>query len=339
MKDKKLTKKDICMLIATYNRPDDIDKTIKFLITSRNVPGKIIIIDQSKDKKTKKIVEKHMKKLSIEYLYCPVPSADISMNKGIVRARDRFPLLLTSGDDVDFFPGYMENIVKEFNGNRKIMAIGGTETDQEDYDFKNIKNIFENILLRIFFLPFKEDHKFRITSPYGHTSSPKTNKEIKDAQWIPGFNTCWRSEVYQDYLWPEIRGYNVIDDIDSSYRVYKKYGEESLLITPKCKVHHRESPVARYNDKKRIFVNHEDHFSYFYMHFNNPLGKIKLVWSLTGIILGNILRWAAKLGKENFDMLKNNVEAINYCIKNKENIKNRRYRLFLNDDLSMKEGI
>ena len=57
-----LTKKDIVILTATINRPDDLEMTIKGVVENGNIPGKMIILDQSKDNKTKKLVEKYTKK-------------------------------------------------------------------------------------------------------------------------------------------------------------------------------------------------------------------------------------------------------------------------------------
>lgn len=329
-----LTKKDICLIMATYNRPGDINRTLNNLIETDNKFGKIIIVDQSKDNKTKKIVHYYKKRLNIRHIRANIPSADISMNIGIKIARKKFKLILTAGDDVDFLKGYADEIINEFNTYPEVMAIGGKEIIQ-DKDIKFNSKILD-FIFKIFFLPFKEDHKFRITGPYGHTTSVVINRPIRDIQWIPGCNMCAKSEVYQNYLWPEIKGYNVIDDIDSSYRIYKKYGKGSLIITPKCIVNHRHSQKARYDDKKRIFVNHEDHFSFYYMHFNNFSGTIKIILSLIGIIIGNLIICLLKPKKENLLILKYNIQGILYAYKHRQDIKNKNFRTFLNDDLSMK---
>jgi len=333
---KLLTKKDVCLVIATYNRPDDVERTLKSLIKNENVPGKIIIIDQSKDDRTKNAVEALKIKLPVEYIFCKTLSADISMNIGIRKARNKFKIILTSGDDVDFLKGYMKEMLTEFNNDSKVMAIGGMNA-AEKYDFNKYGNKMANLFLKLAFLPYRADHKFKITGPYGHTDSPIIKRRINDAQWIPGFNMAARSEVYKEYLWPEIPGYNVLDDIDSSYVIYKKYGSGSLVISPKCKTLHRHSMVERYVEKKRIFVNHEDHFAFYYLHFNNFIGTIKLLWSINGIIIGNLMRVIAKPNKNNLLGLVYNVEGILCAYKNRKKINKKKYRSFLNKDLSLKE--
>lgn len=338
-KNKKLTTKDICIIIPTYNRPKDIDRTLSLLIKNKNIPGKIIIIDQSKDDKTRKVVEEYKKKLPIDYIFSNIPSSSISVNLTIDKLKKegwKYDFLVTLADDVDLLEGYFDEIIRIFK-NPRIMAIGGAESKQEKYNFIKIKNKLSNFFLRIFFLPYKKDHKFKITGPYGHTGSPEIKKPINDAEWIPGFNTCFRKKIFEWYKMPDIIGYNVLEDIDISHSVYKKYGKGSLVISPKAKAHHRYSNVARYNEKKRIFVNHEDHFSFYYKYYHNFFGTLKMLWSLFGLILGNIFRVFIKPNKVNFLNLKYNVQGILYSYKNKENIKKKKYRLFLNDDLSMKE--
>lgn len=338
MANKDLTRKDVCLVIPTYNRSEDVDRTLSVIIKNKNIPGKIIIIDQSKDDKTKKVVLKHKKNIPVEYVYSSVPSSSIAENIGVKKAKSKFKLILISGDDMDFLSGYMDSLVKEFNEHPELMGLGGMDT-QAGAARHSTSSKIASIILKLFFLPFSEDNKFRVRGPYGTTASPVIKTDIRDAEWIPGFNNCFRISVYENYSFPESLGYNVLEDIDCSYKVYKKYGHGSLLITSKCRVWHRESPAARYPPRKRIFVNHEDHFAFYYRNFCNFSGSLKMIFSISGIILGNALRFLAKPKKETYALFKNNLDAILFCYKNRQNIKDGKYRLFLNPDLSLKKEL
>ncbi len=331
-----LTEKDICLVIPTYNRSEDVDRTLYTIIKNKNVFGEIILVDQSKDDKTKKIAEKYSRYLPINYIFSNVPSSSIAENIGVRNGKKKHELIVIAGDDVDFLPGYTKELVNIFNENPKVMGIGGIDTKSMTHK-PSFKNRVGASALSLFFLPAKSINKFMITGPYGCSGSFLVDKDVNDAQWIPGFNNCFRREVYEDYSFPEIKGYNVLEDIDGSYTAYRKYGEGSLLITPRCKVTHRESPKARYPEKKRIFANHEDHFYFYCRHFNNFSGTIRMIWSLFGIILGNSLRFLAKPGKESFSRLKYNVQGILYAYHNRNSIKKGRLREFLDDNLAMKE--
>jgi glycosyltransferase involved in cell wall biosynthesis len=150
--EKRLTKKDICLCIATYNRSDDIKKTLESLQKNKNIPGEIVIIDQSKNDKTKIVCREYKrKKFPIKYLYIDTPSADISMNIGLKYAREKYPLIATAGDDVDFLEGYFEEILKIFNKDSKIMAAGGIDTAKDTPVFGKEEGKFFKIFFKIFF--------------------------------------------------------------------------------------------------------------------------------------------------------------------------------------------
>jgi GT2 family glycosyltransferase len=332
-KNKILTEKDVCIVIATYNRSEDLDKTLKVLYEEKNVPGRILIVDQSKNNKTKEITKKFEKKLPVTYIFSKIPSSSIAKNKGIAEAKKGFPIILILDDDVDLLKGFLSEMVNEFNKSENLMALGGG--DANSVLLKKLSSKTESFILKMFFLSYPEDHRFRVIGPYGVTGSPILKKPITEVEWLPGFNTAFRREVFDSYKMPESKGYNVLEDIDSTYHVFKKYGPRSLIITPKCNAHHRASIVARYTERKRIFINHEDHFYFYYAHFNDLKGMFKLAWSLTGLIAGNIAKYMLSPSKENFSAMRYNLEAIFFCIGNRENIKKGRLRTFLDEDLSM----
>jgi len=331
--NKPLTEKDICVVIATYNRNEDLDGTLRVMHKEKNSPGRILVVDQSKDDKTKQVVNKHKKNLPVRYIHLKQPSSSMAKNRGINEAKKKYPIILILDDDVDMLRGFLANIAKIFNDNPKIMALGGVDPNPP---VLNKNSTLSNLVFKIFFLPANEHAKYKITGPYGVSSDPKVKGEIKDAQWLNGFNMAFRSEIFKNYKMPESKGYNVLEDIDSSYYIFRKYGSGSLLITPKCRVHHRFSGTARYAERKRIFVNHEDHMYFYYQYFNNFSGTLKMAWSLTGIVAGNVLRYIFKPNAENRSALKYNLQAISYSIKNRKDIRKGKLRRFLNDDLSMK---
>lgn len=335
---KSFTEKDICIIIPTYNRSDDVNRTLKTLFESKNSPGKIIVVDQSKDDKTKKVVKKFASKFNIEYVFSKIPSSSIAENIGVERAKKKYSLLLICGDDLDFYPDYLKNLAKEFD-DPKVMGAGGADIKTEEMFVDSFKGKIASFALKCFFLPHNTPNKFKVVGPYGNTISHIVRRKVSDAQWVPGFNNCFRREVYNDYKFMEYKGYNVLEDIDCSYNVYKKFGKGSLVISPDYKVYHRYSTVARYPEKKRIFINHEDHFAFFYKYFNNFSGRVKMVWSILGISLGNVLRAIFKHDKESYLKMVYNFQAIAYSYKNRKNIKAGKLRNYLDENLNLKPGI
>ncbi len=331
-----LTKKDVCIVIATYNRPDDVKRTLSMLRKNSNVPGKIIVIDQSKDTKTKEIVLSFEKKLPVTYRYSQQPSSSIAKNMGILEGKREFPLILILDDDVDLLPGYFINALKELNADSKIMGLGGVDISKKIH--KSSKGL-KSFIFKLFLLPHQKDNDYSIISPYGNTADPEPTKPVRNAQWLPGFNMLFRREIFKNYKMPESKGYNVLEDIDSSYYTFLKYGSGSLVVTPACKADHRFSLTSRYAERKRIFVNHEDHFYFYYTYLHTPLNAVKLWWSLFGIIVGQAVRLLARPTKNNYLALKYNLQAIAYACRNRKRIRKGKLRDFLNPDLSMKDPL
>ncbi len=134
---------------------------------------------------------------------------------------------------------------------------------------------------------------------------------------------------------PESKGYNVLEDIDASYSIFIKHGPGSLLITPACKAVHRFSGTARYTERKRIFVNHEDHFYFYYTYLHTPLNSFKLFWSLSAILLGTLARALITCSRQEWRVFAYNAGAITYCIRNRKKIQKGILREFLDADLQM----
>ncbi|MEI6058773.1 MAG: glycosyltransferase, partial [archaeon] len=63
--NKKFSEKDVSVVIATYCRPEEMDRTLSKLIENSNLPGQIVVVDQSPDDKTKKVCQKYSKSLPI----------------------------------------------------------------------------------------------------------------------------------------------------------------------------------------------------------------------------------------------------------------------------------
>lgn len=330
-KNKKLTKKDVSIVIATYNRSKELNRTLHMLKENDNIPGKIFVIDQSKDDYTKIVCLKYSKTLPVIYKHSDIPSSSISKNIGIKNSK-KFKLILVLDDDVDLLKGYIDEALKEFNSNKDLMGLGGIDISSADKDDLSWP---AKLWFKIFFLSHRKD-KLEIIGPYGVVGTLIVKEPVRDAQWLPGFNEFFRQEIFSNYKMPESIGYNVLEDIDSSYYTFKKYGLGSLMITPKCRTVHRFSQTTRYAEKKRIFVNHEDHFYFYYAYFH-PKAKFKLAWSIFGILLGLFGKYIFTLKRNNFFALKYNLEAIRYCLKNRESIRKGKLRSFLNPDTSMKK--
>ncbi len=336
-----LTEKDICILIPTYNRADDVTRLVSSLVKDGK-PARIILLDQSTNEKTKIAIGGISKNYSfVKYKYYKTKGKNIVLNYALDEVKKGYKLIFLIDDDVEVLRSFFKNVLNEFNSNKKTKIVGAVDVNDlkrfKDYNFNSFKSGTTNGLLKFFLLPYKKDHGFKILGPYGNTMSPKIFRDMRDCQWIPGFVMCCRNEVFENYRVPDRIGYDVSEDIDLSYCTYLRNGDGSLVIPKNVRVKHNYSQVERYADKKRIFVNHEDHFNFYFRYFDNFDGTVKFIWEIFWINILNILRTVFIPKKINFLKLIYFWEALAYCIKNRRRIKAGKSRMFLNPDLSMKK--
>ena len=205
-----LSSKDISVVIPTYNRYDEVKITLNALKPFIKHISEIIVVDQSKDTKTRDLV-KSLKNNKIKYIFSQTPSITIARNLGVAKSSAKSKLICFLDDDVTIQEGYFDEILRVFN-EKNAYAVGGV--DSSSYDDEE-KQKFHNIFLKkLFFLGHYEKNKARILSAYGNTYPMNLQKTIK-SEWLPGVNMAYKKEIFKDMKFDEnLLGYTVVEDID-----------------------------------------------------------------------------------------------------------------------------
>jgi hypothetical protein len=95
----------------------------------------------------------------------------------------------------------------------------------------------KNILRRFLMYSYREKDGCSVL-PNGHTSYPYEPRHVISCKWLSGCNNSWKRKVFDEFQFDNnLLGYSFNEDVDFSYRVYKKY-PGSLLMTPKARLVH-----------------------------------------------------------------------------------------------------
>jgi len=314
----KYTEKDISLIIVTYNRPKDLDETLKKILKLKKLPREILVIDQSEDDKTKKICEKFKNK-KIKYFHSSPPSITIARNFGVKKADKRTKLIFFIDDDVDLSEDYLKKILEVFNQYPETKASGTLKIDFP------IKSRIENFLRKVFYLRY-ENKTARIISAYGNTY-PRLFDKIMKSDYLQGVNMAYKKEVFEKQKFDEnLPGYTVAEDIDFSYRLSRKY-PNSILITPHAKLKHRNSQIERAPTKIISYINQVDHFYFYFKNLNNSFkNKLIFAWSLFGILFLRLCLAVFKPSKKNIFKFWYFLKSVNYCLLNIKKIKKGKIR-------------
>ncbi len=315
--------KNISVIIPTCNRSEDIKKTLIKLNKSLGDLCEVIIVDQSSNNQTRNLV-KSLKSRKIKYLFSNTPSITIARNLGVKRASKSSKIIVFIDDDVDLDKNYFTEILKIFNNFSEARAVAAYVPSPE----LEKMSLLDILLRKLFFISFPDKEKARILSSYCNTYPSKLNKII-NSQWLPGVNMAYKKSVFSEQKFDEnILGYTIAEDIDFTFRLYKKY-PKSLFITPSAKIIHRVSNVERYPTEKMSFINQIDHFYFNFKNLNKSLSqKLIFIWSIVGITLLRTIKFVSTRKEINYLKLKFYLKSLFYCLRNIKKIKSGRLREF-----------
>jgi len=309
------SEKDISVIIPTYNRAEELKITLKSFLALEEKTREIIVVDQSENDETKKIVKQY----KLKYVHSKIPSLTIARNLGIKNASKNSKIILFIDDDTLFNKNYLKELLKVYNNFSDAIGVAGYFNPPH---FNKGLNFFK----KIFLLFNYEKNKTRITAPFGNTYPSKLNSIIK-AQWLPGVNMSYKKEIFKNNRFDEnFLGYALTEDIGFSYSILRK-GLGNIYISPFAKVTHRVSKTSRANEKRRQYINTVDHI-YFYFKNKSFIFFIKLIWNVIGITLLRIFRFIGMPNKRNFYSLLYFLSSVLYCINNLNKIKRGKIREF-----------
>ena len=271
--------RDISLIIPTYNRVDDLRVTLEAIKPHIAKLREIIVVDQSTNDLTKKLVDS-LRKKNIIYVRSDVPALTIARNKGVRAASRSSRLILFIDDDVSLDKDYFDEMVRVFNEHPNALGVGGYYLAPGMCEGK-----FERVVRKLFFIEHHARNSARVLSAYGAVYPSELDSTIV-AQWVPGFNMAFKKEVFSKIEFDEkLRRYSLAEDFDFTYRVHTSR-PGSLYLTPFAKLIHRVSSIERYPAKRISYMNQAHHFYLNYKNFNKTAKEAAIfLWAVFGITL------------------------------------------------------
>jgi len=279
----------ISVVIPTYNRIKDLSECLDSIIQQTLLPKDVIIIDNSNNDNIKKLVDNLIpifasKNIILKYIYNDKEnSLTVAKNLGVKYASEDIISFLD--DDIILHKDYYQEIIKVFKKNHQALGVEGKvifSITERKYKF-----LFNQIFGRLFYLGFLEKNKARVLPSLGLTY-PLEDKVI-NCQWLSGASVFKRI-VFDEFIYDEnLKKYSDGEDIDFSYRIFKKY-PNSLFIAPKAKYVHKISPIARGNNKERVYMKEiYSLYIFFKVIKQNFKNNIIYLWSRFGEFIFKII--------------------------------------------------
>lgn len=315
--------KDISVIIATYNRPDDLEIALNSFKKKLKELKEVIIIDQSTDTRSLNVVKK-FKSNKIKYFHSKKPSLTLARNYGINVLSKDSKIALFLDDDITLKKDYFEKLIEVFNSYKNVLGVGG------HYFPLKKENSLVNYARRLLLIENRMKNYAGVNSVYG-AGYPTTLDKIMKSGWIPGFNMAFKKEILEKEKFDEnFFKYGLGEDFEFTTRLKKKYSG-NFYITPYAKLIHRVSEVERMPKPKLAYMNHINHFYIQAKNFNDFKGIVSWFIVIMNMSIFQIAKSIINPNKINLAKTKLYFKSLGYSIRKISSI--RRGILKLPDNL------
>jgi GT2 family glycosyltransferase len=215
-------------------------------------PKEIVIVDDSTNDETSKLIKKMNKNVGISIIYIKKRpdqrGTTFSRNAGIERSTGEFIFFLD--DDITVTPDYVEATLDFFSKHPKASAVQWFAYSDHDYkyDYGKVKNAF----MKLFRLGYYAKDTSIVLSTMSTVVPYPLTKDIKTEYMGAGTSIVRRSFLGDIRFDEKLTGYALQEDLDFSYRLHKAHGNMYLLKSRK--LHHAYSLTARMNLKKIMYT-------------------------------------------------------------------------------------
>jgi glycosyltransferase involved in cell wall biosynthesis len=317
----------ISVVVPTRNRPKELAELLQTILNQDYLPLEVIIVDDSPKYSAKNVAglySLNFKSVGCNLKYVSGSGAGLpaARNLGVQVAKGEVILFL---DDDTLLPDKnVLRIMAEFLGkNIDVLGVQPLILSKNDSITRNkLTNKLENAIYKVLMLTYHKDNTLAIRRS-GESIYPNSLSKIIRAQRLSGCCCGYRREIFKQFKFDRnLKRWGFMEDLDFSYRVYKK-NPKSLCVIPYAKIVHKHTTEGRLATKTTIYMST---IYWFYIFFKDifersTLNLVAFIWALMGNLIattgGLILKRKPKREWWNFIWLLN---AYVVAFKNLRNI-------------------
>ncbi len=205
--------REYALIVPVYNRPDEVDDLLSSVVTQKQLPTEVVIVEDGSSVTCKAVAEQYADRLPIRYFYIENRGPGGARNYGAGQSRSEYLLILDS--DCVLPPGYLENVDRSIDAYRAD-AFGGA--DRAQADFSTVQKAI-NYAMTSFFT----------------TGGIRGSRKKLDKFYPRSFNMGIKRNVYE-----ALGGFSDMrygEDIDFSIRIFE--GGYTCCYFPDAWVYHK----------------------------------------------------------------------------------------------------
>lgn len=231
-----MNKSRLAVIVPTKDRPAELSRLLHNLATQSCPPAQVVVIGEEL---TEVSVSRECSGLSVDYFPMPGGSTSAKRNLGVKKVRDDIRLIAFMDDD-SVLAGHDAIGAMVAFWDQAPASVGGVGFNWLNWVSGRtswIKRVPGLSALGLY------DERPGALLRSGVAIPPGKVKETTFVSWLPTTAVVYRRQIFEEYAFDEwLTGYSVLEDVDFSYRVGKKY---RLVVIPDAGFLHLASPKGR----------------------------------------------------------------------------------------------
>lgn len=241
---------NISVIIPTIGRETDLIKALQSIGANTVRPFEIIIIDQGS------LNPRVLKNFNLNLDLVKINKKSLTQARNIGIELAQGDIITFLDDDVILDKDYFKVILESFAKYKQVKIVQG-----KIVNFQNSK--IRDFFWGIFLGPgdLRKSNFVRSCNFENGIYKSNANSEAF-CMWASGCNMNVRRDVFEyEKFDPQMLRYSCSEDVDFSFRVYKRFGSNSILFQPKAKLIHNVTPSGRVSNYAFV-LSHRTHRLY-----------------------------------------------------------------------------
>jgi GT2 family glycosyltransferase len=278
----------VSIIVPTRDRFKDLSDLLLTVLIQTYFPVEVIIVDDSPTSSAKLVVNSFCSKFDsigcrLKYVEGSGEGLTAGRNLGVKNSEGDAILFLD--DDTLLDRNVISTLAAFLRDNPLALGVQPEILPSRKNLSNELTKKFEKAVYKVFMLTYSEKNKLRVRRS-GASIFPDPLTKTISVQRLSGCCCYKRSVLDESSFDTNLKRYGFMEDLDYSYRLYKK-SPRSLYAIPHVKIIHKSSATARLPTKLSVYMTT---IYWFYVFFKDIFGGsilnlIAFLWALIGNLL------------------------------------------------------